>query len=100
MPKFESAPFLRLEAVESIHVRRVDGSSIVPSQVSSDDLAVLLVTSGSTGRSKAVEIRHGQVITSALAKKKLRNLSFDTKFMAWISLDHSANFCELHVNAL
>lgn len=98
--KFASAPFLHLQAVESIHIRHGDISLAGASNVSSDDLAVLLFTSGSTGRSKAVEIRHGQVITSARAKQMRHNLSPDMNFMAWISLDHSANFCELHINAL
>lgn len=98
--QFASVPsFLLQDAgkIENVHgdVPAMQGSLALPG-----DIAVLLFTSGSTGKAKAVEIRHGQVITSAQAKQKIHQLSSETTFMAWISLDHSANFCELHVNAI
>ena len=61
---------------------------------------MLLFTSGSTGHSKAVEYTHRQLITSVRAKQQLHNLDSGTNFMSWVSFDHSANFCELHLNAM
>lgn len=97
---FASVPSFLLQDAENIRLAHGNIFSMQGSLASPADIAVLLFTSGSTGRAKAVEIRHGQVITSAQGKKKMHNLSCDTNFMAWISLDHSANFCELHVNAI
>lgn len=65
-----------------------------------DDLAVLLFTSGSTGHSKAVEFTHRQLLRSVQAKKIQHCLHKEVNFMSWISFDHSANFCELHLNAM
>lgn len=65
-----------------------------------DALAVLLFTSGSTGHSKAVEFTHRQLLRSVQAKQKQHTLDEDVNFMSWISFDHSANFCELHLNAM
>ncbi|OCL05657.1 putative non-ribosomal peptide synthase-like protein [Glonium stellatum] len=66
----------------------------------SDDLAVILFTSGSTGHSKAVEFTHKQLIKSVIAKQRMHHVSSKMPFMAWNSFDHSANFCELHLNAM
>lgn len=65
-----------------------------------DALAVLLFTSGSTGHSKAVEFTHRQLLRSVQAKQQQHSLNQDMRFMSWISFDHSANFCELHLNAM
>ena len=97
---FASVPCLILEDAESIESAHGDVPTMPGSLALPDDTAVLLFTSGSTGKAKAVEIRHRQVIISAEAKQKMHQLSSETSFMAWISLDHSANFCELHVSAI
>lgn len=63
------------------------------------DLAAILFTSGSTGRSKAVQCTHAQLIASVQAKSEhLR--SHGQTFMTWISFDHSANFCEIHLQSM
>nr|ANM86617.1 putative non-ribosomal peptide synthetase [Cladonia uncialis subsp. uncialis]AUW30760.1 putative NRPS [Cladonia uncialis subsp. uncialis] len=97
---FASVPSFLLQDAGNIKLGHGNISSMQGSLASPGDIAVLLFTSGSTGRAKAVETRHGQLIASVQGKQKMHNLSTDTNFMAWISLDHSANFCELHVNAI
>ena len=97
---FASVPSLLLQDVGNIKIAHGDIPTMQGGLKQPGDIAVLLFTSGSTGNAKAVEIRHRQVITSAQAKQKMHQLSCQTTFMAWISLDHSANFCELHVNAI
>ncbi len=97
---FASVPSFSLQDARTIELTHRNVSSMQGSVALPDHLAVLLFTSGSTGRAKAVEIQHGQIITSARAKQKMHKLSAETNFMSWVSLDHSANFCELHVNAI
>ncbi len=97
---FASVPSFLLQDAGTIALTHGNVSSMQGSVALPDHLAVLLFTSGSTGHAKAVEIRHGQIITSAQAKRKMHKLSAETNFMAWISLDHSVNFCELHVSAI
>lgn len=98
--KFASVPSLHLQDATSITIAKGDIASVPGNLMLPDDIAVLLFTSGSTGHAKAVEIRHQQVIISAQAKRKMHQLSPEVNFMAWNTLDHSANFCELHVNAI
>lgn len=59
-----------------------------------NDLAVLLFTSGNTGRAKAVQCTHAQPIAFVQAKSIHISSSGQT-FMTWISFDHSANFCAI-----
>lgn len=51
---------------------------------SPDDLAVLLFTSGSSGRSKAVEFSHRQLLCSVKAKTAFHDINTQTNFMSWI----------------
>ncbi|KAF2215805.1 hypothetical protein CERZMDRAFT_35242 [Cercospora zeae-maydis SCOH1-5] len=94
---------LNVQSIEDIDRRRPIDSGL-PSPVdgqleSADEVAAILFTSGSTGHSKAVQYSHAQLIASVEAKAK--HLSTHGKtFMSWISFDHSACFCEVHLQAL
>ena len=85
--------------------------------IGGDSLAAILFTSGSTGRAKAVEYTHAQLITSAQVKSAFHTTDSQTNFLSWIceysrsltdsssddkstAFDHSANLCELHLNAM
>lgn len=108
--RHRNVPQFRLFANEQVHsVEDIDARPGCKCCVQKDtvhalrdpnDLAVLLFTSGSTGHSKAVEFTHRQLIRSVQAKKTQHSLNKDVNFMSWISFDHSANFCELHLNAM
>ncbi|QIX01319.1 hypothetical protein AMS68_006836 [Peltaster fructicola] len=63
------------------------------------EITAILFTSGSTGHSKAVKFSHEQLIASVKAKADHLG-SWGKTFMSWISFDHSANFCELHLQSL
>jgi acyl-CoA synthetase (AMP-forming)/AMP-acid ligase II len=69
---------------------------------SSSDLALLMLTSGSTGNSKAVRLTHQQLMaslkgkSSALRIRPEENLSF----LNWIRLDHVGSLIEIHMHAL
>lgn len=65
-----------------------------------DDLAILMLTSGSTGNAKAVCLTHKQVIAAISGKASVRPLRHDGPFLNWIGLDHVASLVEIHIQAL
>ncbi|KAH8751349.1 hypothetical protein F5883DRAFT_507432 [Diaporthe sp. PMI_573] len=67
---------------------------------SNSDLAMLMLTSGSTGNAKAVRITHRQVLASVAAKASMRPLPPDRPFLNWIGMDHVAGRTEIHLHAL
>lgn len=67
---------------------------------SMDDLAVLMLTSGSTGNAKAVELRHGQLIKAVNGKALYHETTQDDSFLNWIALDHVACLTEVHLHAM
>ena len=87
LPDFLDDCELRLQPVESL------SSSPAPEKVipefdskRSDDLAVLMLTSGSTGNAKAVGLRHRQILTSIRAKSKYHNVGTGDTFLNWIGM--------------
>nr|P9WES4.1 RecName: Full=Nonribosomal peptide synthetase acyN; AltName: Full=Polyporic acid synthetase acyN [Ascocoryne sarcoides]UQS21311.1 AcyN [synthetic construct] len=65
-----------------------------------DDLAVLMLTSGSSGNAKAVCLRHGQLLQSIAGKSTHHGISKSDVFLNWIGLDHVANLTETHLQAM
>ncbi|KAM5467370.1 putative NRPS-like protein biosynthetic cluster [Microsporum audouinii] len=63
-------------------------------------LAMLMLTSGSTGNAKAVCLSHKQVVAAISGKASVRQLHQDGPFMNWIGLDHVASLVEIHIQAL
>ena len=70
---------------------------IAPKQ---DDLAVLMLTSGSTGNAKAVALRQAQVLESLKGKAAHHGTRSSDVFLNWIGLDHVANLTEVHLHAM
>ncbi|KAL2037267.1 hypothetical protein N7G274_009956 [Stereocaulon virgatum] len=65
-----------------------------------EDLAVLMLTSGSSGAAKAVCLRHGQIIHATYGKTTFHETSSKDVFFNWIGLDHVANLTEIHLHAM
>lgn len=63
-------------------------------------LAMLMLTSGSTGNAKAVRLTHKQVVAAVAGKASVRPLRCDGPFLNWIGLDHVASLVEIHIQAL
>ncbi|MGW0534820.1 alpha/beta fold hydrolase [Streptomyces sp. NPDC003032] len=55
-----------------------------------DDLALLMLTSGSTGSSKAVRLTHANLLTAQAGKAGALELGPDDTSLNWISTDHIA----------
>ncbi|KAE9374207.1 putative non-ribosomal peptide synthase-like protein [Stipitochalara longipes BDJ] len=65
-----------------------------------DDVAVLMLTSGSTGMPKAVALTHIQILYAVVGKSILHHTTEEDVFMSWTGLDHVANLTEIHLHAM
>lgn len=65
-----------------------------------EDVAALMLTSGSTGNSKAVCLTHGLILKSISSKCSTHQTSSQTPFFNWIGADHVACLTEMHGHAL
>ena len=84
---FEASSRLNVKVIEKL-VRKAfvatDATFLAPALTGGRNLAVLLLTSGSTGHSKAVEYSHVQLMASVRAKSAFHRTTANTNFMSWI----------------
>ncbi|KAI9827478.1 MAG: putative NRPS-like protein biosynthetic cluster [Thelocarpon impressellum] len=101
-PEFLGLEQLKLNTIENLTLR--DGCSAYPlpdgAAKEPEDLAVLMLTSGSTGNAKAVCLRHGQVLRAVEGKSIYHDMSAGDVFLNWIGMDHVANLTESHLQAM
>ncbi|KAM0801214.1 hypothetical protein BDR22DRAFT_804970 [Usnea florida] len=105
--KLHSTEELQHEYDNEIGVKRPDYSTKASEietvfqgiHAESEDLAVLMLTSGSTGYAKAVCFRHGQMIKAVKGKSVHHGTSSESIFFNWIGMDHVANLTEIHLHA-
>ncbi|MEV5596388.1 non-ribosomal peptide synthetase [Streptomyces sp. NPDC052496] len=62
-----------------------------------EDLALLVLTSGSTGAAKAVMLTHGNLLASMRGKNGHHELRSGDTTLNWISFDHVAALLECHL---
>lgn len=93
-----------LPAVDGLAVTTVadlapdaDSAVAVPATGAPDDVALLVLTSGSTGTAKAVRLTHGNLLASMAAKARAQSLAADDVTLNWISYDHVAALLEAHL---
>ncbi|KAF7879793.1 uncharacterized protein EAF02_007963 [Botrytis sinoallii] len=65
-----------------------------------DTPALLMLTSGSTGNAKAVELKHEQILASVKGKSGALNTTGQDVFLNWIGFDHVACLSEIHLHAM
>nr|BCN28621.1 non-ribosomal peptide synthetase [Streptomyces sp. SANK 60404] len=86
---------LRVATVESLHGG--EPATTPPHPAAPEDTALLVLTSGSTGDSKAVRLTHGNLLASMSGKNGHHRLTpADTTFN-WVSFDHVAALLECHL---
>ncbi|GAW18770.1 hypothetical protein ANO14919_082520 [Xylariales sp. No.14919] len=63
--------------------------------------ATLMLTSGSTGNSKAVSLSHDQILAAVVGKAAVRPIQpGNFPLLNWVGLDHVASLIEIHIQAL
>lgn len=97
IPEFLGIDLLKIRAVENIESRT---SSYKIEEIRRHDIAVLMLTSGSTGRAKAVCLGPDQIRTSVESKSQFHNTTKNDVFLNWIGLDHVAGLLQIHLHAM
>ncbi|GLZ30673.1 peptide synthase [Lentzea sp. NBRC 105346] len=87
-------PDIRLATIESLADNEPATST---HDAGPDDVAVLMLTSGSTGQSKAVMLTHGNLLASMPAKNGFHRLTPMDTTLNWVGFDHVAALLECHL---
>ena len=100
--EFAGVDNLRIHAIESLSkpCDNLNSTSASGSNKKPDDLATLMLTSGSTGNAKAVCLRHGQLMHALKGKSAHFETTSKDIFLNWIGLDHVADLTEVHLHAM
>jgi acyl-CoA synthetase (AMP-forming)/AMP-acid ligase II/thioesterase domain-containing protein len=89
-----SVPGLAVASLESLY-RNEPAEQI--HEADREDLALLMLTSGSTGNPKAVMLTHSNLLTSMAAKAETLKVSDADTTLNWVSFDHIASLLEGHL---
>lgn len=97
---FQDVALLRLQAIDELEevgdaVEEYNTPAVRP-----DNLALLMLTSGSTGNAKAVCLTHSNLLAAARGKASVFRTPPNTCFFNFIGLDHVAGLIEIHLHAL
>ena len=68
--------------------------------VAGDPVSILMLTSGSSGKPKAVCLGHEQIFAAIKGKSLVVKLVAQSTFLNWIGLDHVAGLIEIHIQAM
>ncbi|RYP33714.1 hypothetical protein DL767_004643 [Monosporascus sp. MG133] len=83
-----------------VHDKGYVGGQECTEKGATSSVAMLMLTSGSTGSSKAALLTHKQILASVAGKSSARQLPLDKPFLNWIGLDHVGALVEIHLHAL
>ncbi|KAF8079199.1 acetyl-CoA synthetase-like protein [Lyophyllum atratum] len=98
VPSFKSISVSQLNAVVT---NQAAYPEVFPhKQPSGDDIVCFMLTSGSTGNSKAVGLRHSNLLSCVQGKIKHHKTTSSSRFLNWIAFDHVACVSEVHLQAL
>ncbi|KAG6848572.1 putative NRPS-like protein biosynthetic cluster, partial [Arthromyces matolae] len=92
---------LSLSKIDSVTIEPSANLKVFPQKhIGSDDIVCLMLTSGSTGNSKAVGLRHSNLLSCIEGKIKHHDTTSSSRFLNWIAFDHVACVSEVHLQAL
>ena len=99
---FDGGHTLHLETIERMQEMDLQSNADTthPIYQGGQCLAILMLTSGSTGNVKAVRLSHKQILSAVFGKASVRNLPPGRPFLNWIGLDHVASLVEIHIQAM
>lgn len=101
IPEIDGVEGLRLYAAESLQSdNSISSVPITGFKKQKEDIAVLMLTSGSTGNAKAVALRHDQIITAVQGKSAFHEIVPGDPFLNWVGMDHVASLTEIHLHAM
>ncbi|KAF5385011.1 hypothetical protein D9615_001029 [Tricholomella constricta] len=95
--------------IKSISVSQLNSVTVNPSAVlevfphrqpTADDIVCFMLTSGSTGNSKAAGLRHSNLLSCIQGKMKHHQTTSSSRLLNWIAFDHVACVSEIHLQAL
>jgi acyl-CoA synthetase (AMP-forming)/AMP-acid ligase II len=105
------------QTIQEVHALVPDLKALVPAELpivnadtlnrifpvqrpSPSDTVCFMLTSGSTGNSKAVLLCHSNLLSSIRGKIRHHGTTADSRFLNWIAFDHVACVSEVHLHAL
>lgn len=98
------APDIKALSLADLGAQATDAATeaaVYPARRSApDDIVCLMLTSGSTGNSKAVALRHANLLSSVRGKSRHHGTTPRSRFLNWIAFDHVACVSEIHLHAL
>ncbi|KAL1921088.1 uncharacterized protein VTP21DRAFT_11723 [Calcarisporiella thermophila] len=97
LPQLVASVNLRTTPLESLSTTE---ETLTLHMAAPADIAVLMLTSGSTGNSKAVQLTHDNLLASMSGKNSCHMLSEKDRIFSWIGFDHVACVTEGHLNAI
>ena len=101
--EFMGQEYLNIHTIETLSSSKQPDARPVPAQhtsTSEPELALLMLTSGSTGNAKVVSLTHSQIFTAISGKSSVKKLPAGHTFLNWVGLDHVASMVEIHLQAL
>lgn len=101
--EFMGQEYLNIHTVEALSSSQQLDARPVPAQhppTLGPELALLMLTSGSTGNAKVVSLSHRQIFTAVSGKSSVKKLPAGHTFLNWVGLDHVASMVEIHLQAL
>lgn len=90
----------RIKTVKEVMNTPKSGGILKGTCKSSTDVAILMLTSGSTGAAKAVALTHKKILSSIRGKSQHHQTTNKDVFMNWTQLNHVANLTEIHLHAM
>lgn len=91
---------LHIRTIEDLQPRNGTHNIEKPQSKEEHEFAVLMLTSGSSGKAKAVGLRHDQILHAIRGKSLHHATKHEDTFLNWIGLDHVANLTEVHLHAM